>query len=72
MTRDDIEDAEAVAEVTTSDTVTTVGDVSTEQTLVDITCSIDKVLWDQMLASATDSLVFIQWLESKRTGGDDD
>lgn len=72
MTQDEMESSESEAEVTTSDTVTTVDGVSTETVFIDIRCEIDQTYWDAALADSEDALVLVQWLESKRADADDD
>jgi CTP synthase (UTP-ammonia lyase) len=72
MTQDELENSESEVEITTSETSTTVGAVSTEATFIDIYGSIDKSFWDAALADPSDASVLIHWLESKRADAEDE
>jgi len=72
MTQDELENSESEVEITASETVTTIDDVSTEVIFIDIRGEIDKVFWDAALSDPADSSVLIHWLESKRANKDQD
>ena len=67
MTEQDIDNSRTGAKVGTIDCAVRVDGVDSQWLEVHINAGIDESVWDQALASASDALVLVQWLESKRT-----
>ena len=66
MTSEDIDNSKTNAKISTIDCALRVDGVDSQWVEIHINAGIDKSVWDQALASASDALVLVQWLESKR------